>query len=260
VGQEVVTVEDTVGNNQVQQKITAISYDGAKTNITLAPGDPTNAWNRLHADDTTVIADDKIKYQINDVQLKLYQYNVGPSQVQSMNPRLKNGLTMEYMTYALERVNLPDISGNATHDRQFDIEPNCVNAFAVILIDDIDKCNPFLTRRDNINSCRWRLNGVDTTDRDIVPFQSLCHDRLMASLTSGRVKVKNLRLFYSEGGNQLRDSNLMIPQPTPLGEKPQVLQLRTHQNATVGTTSRTHHLYKQVQKQVRLRGQQVMVV
>jgi len=260
VGQPVVTAEDSVGNNQVQQKITAISYDGSKTNITLTPGDNANAWNILYADDTTGTDNNAIKYQINDVQLKLYQYNVGPSQVQSMNSRLKNGLTMEYMTYSLERVNLPTISANATYDRQFDIEPNCVNAFAVIPIDSVANYNPFLTRRDNINSYRWRLNGIDTTDRDIVPFQSLYHDRLMASLTSGRVKVKNLRLFNSEGGNQVKDSNLMIPQPIPLSEKPQVLQLRTHQNATGGTASRTLHLYKQVQKQIRLKGQQVMVV
>ena len=130
---------------------------------------------------------------------------------------------------------------------------------AVIPIDDVASYNPFLTRRDNVDAYRWRLNGVDTTDRDVIPFQSLYHDRLMATLTSGRVKVKNLRLFNADSGSQSKDSILMIPQPIPLSEKNQVLQLRTHQGSVAGSSSRTLHLYKQVQKQIRLKGQQVMV-
>lgn len=258
VGQSVVSAINTPGNNNVQHTITNISYDGTNTNITLTPAS-THAFTILFPDNTTNTANSDIKYQIDDVQLKLYQYTVGAKQVQSMNSRLKNGLTMEYMTYSLERVNLPTISANSTFDRQFEIEPNVMSAMAMIPIENINGYNPFLARRDNIDAYRWRLNGIDTTDRDVLPYKSLYHDRLMATLTSGRVRVKNTRLQNSESGNQSKDSIFMIPTPIPLSDKNQVLQIRTHQNNNAGTASRTLHLYKQVQKQIRLKGQQVMV-
>ena len=76
----------------------------------------------------------------------------------------------------------------------------------------------------------------------------------MATLTSGRTKVKNLRLENAESGAQKKDSIFMIPQPIPLSEKNRVLQLRSYQDSNAGTASRTLHLYKQVQKSIRLKG------
>ena len=175
---------------------------------------------------------------------------------------MKRGLDMSFITYSLERVNLNDaIVANSTYDRQFDIEPNCMNAMAMTPLKDAS--NPFLARQDNVAKYRWRLNDIDTTDRDVEPYKSLYHDRLMATLSSGVYKVKNLHLNREDtdfNDNGSKSSILMIPTPVPMTGERQVLQLRTFQNNNASTSGRTLHLYKQVQKAIKLRGSQVMVV
>ena len=260
VGQSVTIADDVDGSNPEPKEIMSIEYVGSNILVTINTAG-TNAPIYIYARDPSGVDIGGVTYEISDVQLKLYQYNLGAKQVQSMNSKLKNGLTMEYLTYSLERVNLPTVSANTSYDRQFEIEPNCINAFCMVPIEDgvAGKLRPFFTRRDNIDRYRWRLNGIDTTDRDIEPFKSLYHDRLMASLSSGVFKVKNLRLANADGGNETKDSIFMMPQPIPLSDKNQVLQLRAYQNDTASTPQKTLYLYKQVQKKIRLKGQQAVV-
>ena len=178
------------------------------------------------------------------------------------------------MTYSLERLNMPVIAANASFDRQFDIEPNCINAMTLTPIVNAATATsppPLFSRFDKVQSYRWRLDGVDTTSRDIIPCQSLYHDRLMATLTSGYVKVKNLNLnpsqqpvsngFANPANNSVANEQqvFVIPSPVPLKQEPQVLQLRINQG-DAASTAKTMYLYKQVQKQLKITTQGVQVV
>ena len=263
VGQSV-TVTDADGGNAANQTIGQINYDASnnQADIVLSSAAGTTPV-KIKANNASGIAEKDLRYEIASVKLKLYQYMLTPSQQSSLNGKMKRGLDMSFLTYSLERVNLNDaIVANSTYDRQFDIEPNCMNAMAITPLKT--SANPFIGRQDNLQKYRWRLNDIDTTDRDVEPYKSLYHDRLMATLSSGVYRVKNLHLNREDiGTNDAAGSKsnvMMIPQPVPVMQNRQVLQLRTFQNDAESTSGRTLHLYKQVQKAIKLRGSQVMVV
>ena len=111
---------------------------------------------------------------------------------------------------------------------------------------------------------------IDTTSRDVVPYQSLYNDRLMTTLSNGRMKIKNLRLAQ---GNRLDTDDtiktdkakrgvrtFIIPTPIPKRNENQVLQLRIQQERdAVGGASTILHLYKQVEKSISLKSSGIEV-
>ena len=172
-----------------------------------------------------------------------------------MDMKLKKGVSMPYTTYHLERVNVNQVGANLTYDRQFEIEPNCMNAMIITPI--VSQDDHFISRRDNLEQYRFNLNGIDTTNRDIMPYAPLYYDRVIASSASGNLKLNNLIL---NRGTSSETSTLILPQPIPLIPKFQTLQLHAQQNSNASNSNKILHLFKQVQKELKLTNSGVQVV
>lgn len=254
-------------NANVQTKINAMAYDGTNVTITVNDAVVFNAnagENLITGKDSTVINTD-LTYEVMDVELEVYQYQLNSNQQGNLSNKVRKGINMNFITYGLERVNMPTVAASSVYDRQFDLEPNTINVLGMMPITNsnpvTNKANPFYARFDNIKSYRWKLNGIDTTDRDVVPLQSLYNDRLISTLSSGFLKVKNLRLNnglgpaslgYTAASTDRDPESNMIVQPIPLNQGPQILQLRINQGASAMSANKIFHLYKQVQKSIKI--------
>lgn len=235
--------------NKVQQRVTLAAAGGAAG---------------------TALDNFKITYSISDVDVQVYQYTLGDSQKAKLNSNMKKGISLGFMTYSLERINLPTITTGQQYTRQFDLEPGVVNVFAMMpkQFDTDDEAQPLFSINDGFSNYRWRLNGVDTTgSSDVVPYQSLYYDRLMSTLSNGYLKIKNLRLTAgkapenADANNSAIDSpatdasvkTYLIATPIPKSESNQILQLKIlKKNASVAAGSTILHVWKQVQKEMKL--------
>ena len=171
---------------------------------------------------------------------------------------------------------MPTVEANNQYTRQFDLEPGTVNVFAMMpkLFDDARGTNscesqPLFSLNDGFSDYRWRLNTIDTTSRDIVPYQSLYYDRLMTTLSNSYMKIKNLRLTGGQAPSNATASpktdaavkTYLIPSPIPRSDSSQVLQLRMlRNNASVDAGSTILHLYKQVQKDLKIQAGGIQVM
>lgn len=229
-----------------------------------------NIEQRVKKNDGTALDNFKITYSISDVDVQVYQYTLGDSQKAKLNSNMKKGISLGFMTYSLERINLPTITTGQQYTRQFDLEPGVVNVFAMMpkQFDTDDEAQPLFSINDGFSNYRWRLNGVDTTgSSDVVPYQSLYYDRLMSTLSNGYLKIKNLRLTAgkapenADANNSAIDSpatdssvkTYLIATPIPKSESNQILQLKIlKKNASVAAGSTILHVWKQVQKEMKL--------
>lgn len=226
------------------------------------------------------VNDVDLTYSIQDVELEVYQWILSPKQQASLNSRMKRGVNMDFTTYSLERINMPSIATGQQYTKQFDLEPNTINVFALMpkFYDNkagdnqSQNSQQLFSVADGLNSYRWRLNMVDTTTRDVVPYQSLYNDRLMVTLSNARMKIKNLRLAEGKrldtddtiksDNNQPGVKSFIIPSPIPQRNEQQVIQLRINQDrdASANGGGRILHLYKQVEKSLNLKASGVEVV
>ena len=163
---------------------------------------------------------DSIQYEITDAQVVLYQ------QLGKQAPRQQ----VVYRTFEVERLNK---SAHETYEQQFDIPGNCITALVLTpktsLMSEIDNCNAY----------RFRLNGIDTTDRNVVPNKTpLYIDRLTLSLLNAGLPVHNLRI---SGADQAIYAN-----PIPLQDAPQVLHLSMKFSSA--PACEVLYLYKQVER------------
>ena len=207
----------------------------------------TNPWTADGAASFKAVAnaaaDSTLTYEINDVDIIAYQYLLGDSQINSLESKMKRGLNMEFLTYDLERINMPEVALNTQYDRQFDCGANTINAIMMT------PQNGFLTSgSDNVKSFRWRVNGLETTNRDIVLGQSLYNDRLMSVLSSGSIKVKNLAPVSFLAGQSLAVS-----------PERQVVQVRLNQGS-VASNAKILYLYKQRRRVIKANSNSVEVV
>ena len=184
-----------------------------------------------------------LTYEIKDVHIIVPQYLLTPAQVNSMESKMKRGVNMSFQTYQLERINMPVVSSNTQFDRQFDIHPGTINA---IMLTPAINTLPSIT--DNVSSFRWRLNGLEQTNRDIVVNQSLYNDRVMSVLSSGNIRVRNLSPVV-----------FIAPQSIPLSPERQVLQIRLNQGGTA-SNAKILFMYKQVRKAIRASNSRIEVV
>ncbi len=184
-----------------------------------------------------------LSYEVRDVHIIVPQYLLTPGQVNSMESKMKRGVNMNFLTYQVERINMSDVAANTQFDRQFDIHPGTINA---IMLTPANNTLPSI--KDNVSSFRWRLNGLEQTNRDIVVDQSLYNDRVMSVLSSGNIKVRNLSPVV-----------FIAPQSIPLSPERQVLQIRLNQGGTK-SSAKILYLYKQVRKAIRASNSRIEVV
>eukprot|EP00729_Bicosta_minor_P005951 gene5951-18216_t len=241
-----------------------VSWTGA---VTFAGG----VANKISAKASAVENTD-LTYQINDVEVEVYQYSLGPNQSNKVKSNMRRGLEMGFTTYALERINLPNISKDAQYTRQFDLEPNTINCYGMLIkhFDTQDQSQPLFAVNAGFGDYRWRLDGVDTTSRSVIPYQSLYNDRLLATMQNGYTKVKNLRVtagidppnaIVSEAADAAVKTYL-IPTPIPKKDENQTIQLRMlkkNDKKRDGTNpeepgSIILHMWKQVEKSIKIRG------
>ena len=197
-----------------------------------------------------------------------------PAQQSKLNANMRKGLSLGFNTFSLERVNMPTVEANNQYTRQFDLEPGTVNVFAMLpkLFDaarGTANSQPLFSLNDGFSDYRWRLNTIDTTSRDIVPYQSLYYDRLMTTLSNSYMKIKNLRLTGGQAPSDATESpqadgnvkTYLIPSPIPRSDESQVLQLRMlRKTAAVNAGSTILHLYKQVQKDLKIQAGGIQVM
>ena len=138
---------------------------------------------------------------------------------------------------------MPAITANTQYDRQFDLRSGVINAMMLT-----PPQNHLVSVADNATSFRWRLNGLEQTNRDIVINQSLYNDRLLSVLSSGNIKVRNLSPV-----------SFVAPQSVPLSPEQQVLQIRLNQGSS-GSTAKILYLYKQVRRAIKASNTMVQVV
>ena len=140
-----------------------------------------------------------IEYNISDAQVVLFQ------QVGKQAPRQQ----VVYRTFEVERLNK---SAHETYEQQFDIPGNCITALA------LTPTTSLMSVIDNCSSYRYRLNNIDTTDRNIEPNQSpLYIDRMTLSLLNSGLPVHNLKTGFT--------NQALFLNPIPLQDAPQVLHL-----------------------------------
>lgn len=277
IGTAATAVDDK--NNRVISKLTynasddTVSVTWTGDAVTFA-NDTSGAGtdNKIDArfkDATITYANTQITYEIIDVDVEVYQYQLNDGQKSKLSSNMKKGLNLGFMTWSLERVNMPDVVENQTYQRQFDIEPNCINVIAMMpkqFKDGGEKAQPLFSVNQEFGSYRWRLNTVDTTSKDVVPYQSLYYDRLMATLSNGYLKIKNLQLTGMKNPDtaltsEATDGDLktyLIPTPIPKSENNQVLQLRMVKAKALATGDNVGntilHVWKHIQKDMKLRS------
>ena len=185
-----------------------------------------------------------LTYEIEDVHIIVPQYLLSPAQVNSMESKMKRGVNMNFLTYEVERINMPVIAKSTQYDRQFDLRSGVINAMMLTPAQ-----NDLLSIADGASSFRWRLNGLEQTNRDIVINQSLYNDRLLSVLSSGNIKVRNLA-----------PNSFIAPQSVPLSPEQQVLQIRLNQGSGGDSTAKILYLYKQVRRAIKASNSMVQVV
>lgn len=281
VGEPISITADGTADTTDERVITSINYNSTNNTVDVS-------WNNSIALDTTntntikarfksknataALKNTAITYEIMDVDMEIYQYQLNDGQKSKLNSNMKKGLNLGFMTWSLERVNMPAVAAGQTYQRQFDLEPNCVNVFGM-MPKQFSAANavaqPLFSVNQDFTNYRWRLNTVDTTSQDVVPYQSLYNDRLMATLTNGYLKIKNLRLSAGQGpdasivsGKASSDvKTFLIPTPIPKSESNQVLQLRMLKNANSADVGNTIlHVWKHIQKDMKLRSGGVEVM
>ncbi len=113
------------------------------------------------------------------------------------------------LEFEVERLNK---SAHETYEQQFDIPGNCITALA------LTPTTSLMSVVDNCSSYRYRLNNIDTTDRNIEPNQSpLYIDRMTLSLLNSGLPVHNLKTGFT--------NQALFLNPIPLQDAPQVLHL-----------------------------------
>ena len=257
-------------------EIVSIDYSAANDALTFNLKTPVT-WSATASNNLIQplvgVADSTLNYKINDVDLVLYQWMLAPKQIQSLNAKMKKGINLQFQTFKLERLNMGQVVGNNTFHKQFDLEPNVVNVFGMmphVPTAGASTPNPLFSRYDSVKSYRWRLNGKDTTNQDVLPLQYLYHDRLLATMANGFHRVKNLNLNKNRKGTEFDlamptdqtddPQTFIIPAPIPLNNVPQTIQLRMHQNGMDSTTDKIFYLYKQCRHQVNLKSNQPVKV
>ena len=260
------------------RSITSLSYIAARDTIAVtydkaAATFVTGQTNEILARGSGV-GDKDLTYQIRDVEIEVYQYNLAPAQQSKLNANMRKGLSLGFNTWSLERVNMPAVDANNQYTRQFDLEPGTVNVFAMMpkLFDaarGTANSQPLFSLNDGFTDYRWRLNTIDTTSRDITPYQSLYYDRLMTTLSNSYMKIKNLRLTGGKAPSDATTSpqadaavkTYLIPSPIPRSDESQVLQLRMlRATAAANAGSTILHLYKQVQKDLKIQAGGITVM
>lgn len=139
----------------------------------------------------------------------------------------KGSDTITYTEFSTEEHNA---NGVQNFQRQFSIEPECVNVF-------IMKNEDIISKRGDLNSWRLRLNNEDLTNRPVGYNSPLALDRINMTLGNSNNKLhnanqQNQRVLNNSIGENIPASNsvngnqlLLICNPVPQTQQDKMLQV-----------------------------------
>ena len=203
---------------------------------------PAGGKVRFKAAESTV-EDSNLTYEVMDMDIITQQYLLSDAQVNSLESKMKRGLNMEFLSWDLERVNMPAVPQSTQYDRQFDCTGGTINALLFTPLN-----GHLISSADNASSFRWRVNGLETTNRDILLGGALYNDRVMSVLSSGSIKVRNL---YPNA--------FLAGQSLPLSPERQVAQIRLNQGAAA-SNAKILYLYKQRRRMIKASSSAIQVL
>lgn len=243
---------DAAAATTVDTYITAIAWDATdatnpkKAVLTVAPEVATTAQAIT---DLTVIEVEAatMSYKIEQPKLLLYQVSPSPSQMNSAVSKLRSGTEMPFRTYTLEQDSV--VNATAEYNRNFYLEPNCANAFLFGQLPAGAAGDNMNSTIVNLGSFRTSLNQVDLTSQDVVVNTPLYKDRNLWTISNSNMPLRNLR-----------DSPTVVANPIPLTNVQQQYQVQLKKDAVGNIDPFNLHLYKQVQRVLKVSGRSVQVV
>lgn len=243
VGQKVnINYKDGPTANQNQVAIIAeIDFvtNAGKATITLDRDVPVaNAANKItDALLTTLpIAADSAQMTLDKCAVIVKQLFLNSKQREKANDNMKD-MKMPFRTVSLEKKYM---AATTHYTNQFDMPSGTVNALILT-----PALNNVWSVPGNLQRYRLALDGEDTTDRDIQYGGDLEFDRLMNTYTN---MDKNIRSLYNAYNDAAYDSAYVIPQPVPLSEKNQQLQIDLY--STIAMAAKNIYVYKEQLKEI----------
>ena len=169
---------------------------------------------------------DDLSYKIFDPVLQIVEVLPTSQSVVQLQKALKSGIDTVYKTWQVERFNLQ--GGQTQFNRMFYLDPVC------------DRTVLLNNRSDELESSLWyfkdyrtQLNGVDTTNKNVVYDTALYKDRIMSKFPKN---VKNLK-----------HHRFIIPESIPISNEKQSYQVQLNSNGVNFEDSQLF-LFKRVEK------------
>ena len=171
-------------------KVIAIEFDRATGKLTLTlDGDIADTT----ANGLTLITcqgkESTFKFSVDKAEIVLEKLTNPPKAI----------TPIKYTTWKTEEYNC---GGIQNVQKQFSVEPECVNLF-IVKNEDINSI------KGNMTKYRLRVDGVDCTDRDVVVGSPLYWDRLRMTLANAGLSLQSLEDKTKPVGNRLQPLELM---------------------------------------------------
>jgi hypothetical protein len=131
----------------------------------------------------------EVSYQIPKAELVLFQ---SEKQTTDVMPSV-------YKTWKWEAANIEyEVE---VWNRQFILEPNVYNCYAMFLSldEDTPSNNSMASGMNNLNAYRWAINNIDNTNRDVNTDGKLHKDKLIDTFNNSDVPLKNLEVYQNGG-------------------------------------------------------------
>jgi hypothetical protein len=186
---------------------------------------------------------------VNDAQLRLVQANLSEARQSAMRSVLKKQLSIPFVSWVVERVNLPVIAANSKYTQLFDIHRNCRQV--IMMIPESGQSDPLKSFEDNQSQYRFSLDTHYTSGRYIKPYDSLYFDRLIRGFANSGQVINDLIG---------PDTNRMLwCQDIPVDGALHQLQIEALQNGTAGTANRILYVFQCVNKVIQNKGGQMSI-
>ena len=188
---------------------------------------------------------DSLAYKIESPQLLLFQITPSPSQAASAVKKLRNA-SIPFRTYSLEMDNLTE---TAEYNRQFYLEPNTNSAMMFFRPPATASGEVMDSSSSKLHSWRTALGQVDLTNTDVVKNSPLAKDRVMWSILNSNLPLR-----------KLTDPPDVVCNPIPaVSDQQQYSVQLKKESASDDIESCVVHLYKQVNRVLKISQQQVQV-
>ena len=181
-----------------------------------------------------------LSYVVNDAQLRLTQWTLTGNQASKMSGLSTKQLSIPFVSWIVERVNMPTVSADSKYVDLIELHPNCRQV--MIMVPDPAGSNPLLSLQDNQQNYRFSLDTIYTTSRAIVPHDALYYDRLIQGLVNSQQAINN----YVGATNPV-----IWCQDVPVDGRSHQLQYEFNQNSNAGTANKVMYVFQCINKVIK---------